>query len=248
MDDLNNSLKTKTKGNIINNKQTTHLRCHDSKGVVKCYSKNNIHAEQWMLEKFEEKPLPKEPLPKEIWLSRSPCEECAMKLLQAYKKEAYKKEGRACPRYPKINIAHVYVGGEKFSTELQHVRALIELMRNGFEIVVWGDLAGEDDKDDLKEADRKRMKTVGDRLEKCRDELNPTLIAQVGQIPLLYYTPQGSEPRKECQCTVLLTLFAEGVKHSVKPMVVFQPPTPARVSTCSCIQELEFFGSIKHVM
>lgn len=109
----------------------THLSCRHSsdKSSYSYYSsENGTHAEVSMINDKEKKG---EMLPDEIWISRSPCEDCADLLSARYQpKESTKAT---------IHFAKYYVGSfqktELFSSP--HIQRMIRLMDEGFRFKVW---------------------------------------------------------------------------------------------------------------
>ncbi len=84
-----------------------------------------MHAEAIMLDKVSGR------LPKDIWISRSPCEDCADKLSKAYKDEDK----------PTIHFVKFYIGSKyqrKKIKESPHIKRLMKLKNvNGFKLEVW---------------------------------------------------------------------------------------------------------------
>ncbi len=72
-------------------------------------------------------------LPKHIWISRSPCEDCAVLLSKAYKE--YKYEDK-----PTIHFVKFYIGSKykkKKIEESSHIKRLMKLEDEGFGLEVW---------------------------------------------------------------------------------------------------------------
>ena len=112
--------------------QTTFLKCYTNQQKTELRTIRNstiLHAEEVMLQQVEAGTME---LPQEIWLTRSPCENCAIKLLEAY------SDNSESPIYPTLYIANIATGKNvEFSINAHYVQSLIELMRNGFNIEVW---------------------------------------------------------------------------------------------------------------
>lgn len=217
--------------------QSTYLRSRDSEGRIRFTKNNKKHAEMNMLHYYEMYELK---LPTTIWLSHSPCDECAIQL-----EAAYRKENPKCPTYPTIKIAAVYTGKgytDKNLFNSPHVQHLVALHQRGFKFERW------DLNEDYKKlvnpkkismqelmakyrASNQLLKT-GRRLiliaGKCRELVkretplkfhNPFTFANMKQIPILYKNQAGKMVR--C-CTIFLTACSDGVNDRVKPLMVFR--------------------------
>ena len=138
-------------------------------------------------------------LPREIWLTKSPCEDCANCLLQAYSEANNARPDD--PIHPKVYIARIYTGKVPFSTSAPGVRNMMKLMRHNFKFEVWNNVKGvfneikedctkkildleqscsEDSSKEKKKAQRykrnsedsiKQLETLSEKLKACKEYL-----------------------------------------------------------------------------
>ncbi len=107
----------------------THLSYYSESKKEYVYHRNGgKHAEEIMLEKLNKV---SGRLPKHIWISRSPCKDCAGLLSKAYKDEDKKTT---------IHFVKFYIGKgyrKKKIEESPHIKRLMKLEDEGFGLEVW---------------------------------------------------------------------------------------------------------------
>lgn len=115
------------------------MKFYDSNGILmtkksmrKNREKKTTHVEELFLMHIK-KSCSK--LPQKLWLTKSPCEECACRLLEAYAEA--NRSSRDDPVHPTIYIADIYTGSVAFSTNAPGVKVLINLMAHNFTFEVW---------------------------------------------------------------------------------------------------------------
>ena len=182
----------------------TSMVCYYKKEFKSGGDDESLHAEIKMLKKGL-------PYPVEIWLSRTPCFDCAKALIEAYKDK---------PK-PEIHARSVYVQTQTFDYGNKHKRGLIALREKGFKVNILGieayrsyvekqcgrlnECLPQDYPDELRNI---CLEDYSDEYFRCRHSVyNKHLVANL--IVINY----------SVNCRVLLTLFSNNDKKVI-PMIV----------------------------
>ena len=180
-------------------------------------NRDGKHAEKEMLTDLSSKGYQ---LPTEIYITRSPCESCAVELLKAYSSMETK---------PTIYVAGIFMGNEKQYITNHHIQGLVELKRNGFSLEVWDD--------DTIKLDTKKRSNIEDMLTKCTQELDFFKVSTfpestsgvVCQLPLQYAEATPTIPHSCIVLTFVYNNFLGDVSYGWPVVVIKRTGKPITV-------------------